>query len=676
MKILSVSILTLSLLLFCVYPAHMYAQLSVSDELFNILVAESWESNSYIEKDISGYELVPFQVIPFGMYTVWDYFPSSTAETLPARPEYALDRTYTSRTGGVTRGSTYSLDQIGRIYRGSAFLYGRMGLSGIETVSVIKKYGLQWFEGTPRVRAITDVFTSFRPEKMEEYRGIYREAAQQQLERVRQYEQAYDISIVDNPETQWVHAQSLAIFNFLQQLQKHPDSFNEDFRAEYGRDLPLMLKPTTPEEKARRSLFWQWARRKMGEVIRIRSDEFHNVIQPKGWVVSNIHGEDVIDFEAHTPTVDYPGPSPRPQFSDKELVRKYWAGYIFRLWRDLTDKPLYASPRINNGIVAARSIPTPNAVRLWYNQALQNGCVGFYQWLLDFAGSAQKDPTIKPYRGPCFANPDNSQLGRLRWETVLDIAKKLVNVRAFDPPQSETGILLSFDTVNIDGWKRVFSAYIELCKAGVWNGIVSDCEIMNGSEDLNSRKVLYVPVMNFTHRETAEALIDYVKRGGTLVCCDPDIFAYDMRGKSLVRLRSELFGVKVTGEKKGKQVITLQKAYGNTPIRILSGAHTIETAGADMIGTYTDGTAAVTSKKLGRGRAIYFAAPIADIYVQYDGKDISGLDGRYGFYKNLEGQHGITDQSWIWDITAENLRYVTGEVTRSLPPVKEDMILQ
>lgn len=655
----------------------LYGQTTISHEIVDTLIREMWESVADTRQDIIGYDVVKYKEIPFGTYRIWDYQFPVTVQKLPAHSEYALDRTYTARDGDVSRGTWYSPDEIGQLYRDNGVWYSRvghgntgMGLSTVETISIIKKYGLRWCMVTPRVVDIGDALVSFRPKSMQEYYRLAVDLFQEFKKEVEQYERQYDITIINHPETIWVIRHSGVVSYFLERLAESPDLFLTEFKAETGFDMPLMLSPVTPEEKARRSLLFRWIWSKLGLLAHQHVEAFYEVLQPAGIVVSNTHGEDVVDFEWYGKTYEFPGPSARPQFSDNELILLYWSGYIFKLWRDLTDRPLYASARINNGNVNARSIPAPNAVKLWHSQAIQSGTVGFYQYMDDHAYFPERGDR---YDGFCFGNPDRSQLGKLRWQTALDISRRLMNVKAFDPPKSQTGIFLSFDTVNIQGWKRVFSLYVELCKAKVWNGFISDSEIFNASENLNDWKVVYIPVMDFGRREIVDALVKYVKDGGTLISCDPDIFSWDMEGNTLKHQRGHLFGITVTGDRKGSQ--NIQIGSGQQRIQIPAGAKSISVEDAEVIGRYADGSPAVTAKKIGGGKAIYFAAPVADIYTHSAGTSDPVLDGRGDFYKQMERDHSIPDMSWIWNITVDNVHQITGTAPVLLPPVNEEMIL-
>ena len=658
------------------YTTAAYAQQAqgADYESFKEFFSESsWETASYGLKDHAGYEYYGYLFVPQGGYRSWDINLDSYPNALAKHPDFTDERLYLARTGGVYRGEWYSPDEIGRIFRENGIFYGNMGNSDVESIWIQKKYGLRQFQGIPG--HVKDLgFTGFSEKDFARYRDNLRVIMRRLKGELQQKENVYEISIIDDPQTIWMLTGSGIMHLFLDSLEANYENINRTFRAELGFDFPLTANPSTPLEKAQHSTALQWVRSKMHSIMALQMEVFREEINPAGLITSNIHGEDVIDYETHGTIVDHPGPSARAQFSDREMVLRYWNGYIFRLWRDLTDQPLFASSRINDGVITARTIPTANAVKYWHSQALQNGTVGFYQWLRDY-GPRNTNGSAPTFSGPAFANPDSSTLPQQRWNAVLDISRELSHTKVFDPPTAKTGILVSFNTVNIDGWKRVFSSYVELVKAGVWNGFVSDQEILNGTEDLSQWSVLYLPAMEYTDTRVVDALREFVQNGGVLISVDPKVFSYDMRGNDISHFRKELFGVQPQIQSAGPQSVRLNPPY--TSQRIYSQEETFRFTPADgsqIIGVYPDGSPAVVSRTMGKGRAIYWGAPLASIYLTNPYGDPE-LDGRGAFYTRIEQENQIPDYSWIWDITVDNLKTVTGEGQPSLPPIRSDIPL-
>lgn len=660
------------LLLVVAYGANIsYAQFDNYEKWKKSVFESSWETASYDLNDKVGYEQIGYKRIPRGEYSSWDIDLDMDTESLRQRPEFTVDQPYVARTGGVNRGEWYSPDEIGKIYRENGVYYGGTGNSTVESVWIRKKYGLPPVESVPGGEDDIN-FTGFSEDDYRKYRDSLRAIMQRHEKELVKKEETYDRQIIDNPRTIWVLGAAHTFKFFLNNLQENYESINKTFKEEKGFHIPKEVNPSTPKEKARRSIFVHWVRTKMQGILALQSEIFHDHIDPEGTVISNIHGEDVVDFEVHGSMVDHPGPSGRAQFSDREMVLRYWDGYIFRMWRDLTDKILFSSARINNGVVRARSIPTREAVKYWHNQGVQNGTVGFYQWLNDYGPRNGQGGNVGRFSGPAFANPDSSTLPKERWNAVLDISRELSHTKVFDPPTSKTGILLSFDTVNIHGWKRMFSTYVELAKSGVWNSFISDREIMNGSEDLDQWEVIYIPVMDYTHTEVIDKLRSFIQEGGTVISLDPNVFSYDMSGNDISGYRKELFGISGKKEKPEHGSVQMNDRYSSEFIYSPETSYSVTPSEeSESIGVYPDGSTAVVSHGLGEGQAIYWGMPLANVYLTSPYHDPQ-LDGRGDFYKNIERQNGITDYSWIWNITVDNLDQVTGTRTPTLPPVKSD----
>jgi len=80
---------------------------------------------------------------------------------------------------------------------------------------------------------------------------------------------------------------------------------------------------------------------------------------------------------------------------------------------------------------------------------------------------------------------------------------------------------------------------------------------------------------------------------------------------------------------------------------------------AEPLGAWKDGRTAVARKQLGKGQAILFGCPIMDCYeyIRRPGREED--KGRFKLYKALERELGIADNSWVWDVTIDNLVNVT-----------------
>ncbi len=481
-----------------------------------------------------------------------------------------------------------------------------------------------------------------------------------------------DKDYYNDPKQMWVlfcGGDLVPIDFFWHAVKKNYTAVNDEFKSKFGFNLPLMLKPETPVEKAHRIIFWNWVRKKYSTVDKLRADIFRKEVVGKGILASNVHFDTQVDYPLYGAAFDEPGFAIRPQMTNNKLDWEYLIGYGTRLAADLTGKLPVISVRTNLGDSGSWIVPTAKTIKYWYSQAIQNGCVGFYMWEYDFPADTNG------YVGNSVGNPDSSALGKERWNTALEMSRELGTTKIFDPPKSQTAILVSLDANALGnyGWKKTFSAYVDLCKARVFANFISDQAIKDNLDSLSEYKVVYIPFMNFEKREVAQKIIHYVRNGGIIISGDPTIFSYDLKGRSMTELRKELFGVEKISKRSKASSAKLDGSYDNLDIRPYSNEAYDLTAdnSARVIGRYEDGKAAITEKDFGKGKAIYFGIPILDIYL-YSKK--AGFRENIDMYKFLDKIAGIAktkNLSWIWDITVNNIKEVTGTIPVPVPkPVK------
>lgn len=669
-------------------------------ELADSLRMES-NSGSYdmAQFDVAGFDRVYRIETPPGTFKAWNKEIPAPLRSFGPKPEYTLNDTYKTRIGGFDRRDMFSPDRIGKILSEYGVHYNNgSGNNLLESLMISKKYGLQYFFYAPDLRrddtevpqengsmegvdyvpsnlGISRFELPFVKEDMPLYEKKYTAELEYFKERLEEFSCLFakeggliERNFKDDPDYFWAlftQGDLRPVDFFLQNASRDYDRVNAEFKSRYGFDLPLYDKITGPVPKARRIKMWRWVFEKFSEVGKLRADIFRRVISGRGILATNVHFAEIVDYERFAETFDYPGVAIRPMLSDKKLAWEYLMGFGTRFAADLTGKVPMVSVRINIPGSGARIIPTPATIEYWHSQAVQNGTVGFYLWVNDYPASEGA------YRGPFMGNPDQSTLPDQRWRTSLKIAQKLSQTRVFVPPPAETAILVPLDSCYVGnyGWKRTFSAYIELVKAKVWCNFVSDQEIFEGTKALSQYKTIYVPFMDFAEAKVAEALLEYVRNGGTIISCDPRIFEYNLDGESSAGYRRELFGVGGVQRRDKASASALTGAYEGIVIQPCDGeTYRIETdSSAKAIGFYGDGTPAVVEKKYGKGTAILFANPVSDIYFRGNDDGFVENTSRYDFYKRIETQRGIEDRSWVWDVNFHNVDQITGRSAEQRP---------
>ncbi len=626
-----------------------------------------WDNQAvgYFTYDVAGYERVDRKDTPFGRHEVWD-LPYDLRPEPPTASGYdVLDRPYLNRLSGVHRGTRYSPDEFGRLLRDHGMYYvDDPGEGLLESLMMARKYGLRPTFSLPAF-GLPLVYTRA---ELERHEADYAKALDEMVKWLRSLEPLVGRDLTRDPEQIWLLYGLLFDDNpfiaFVRKYETHANELESEFQATYGFRLPVASFGQDPMSQAQRVRFWEYIRRRYAEVIAVRAEVARKKLA--GRIVGNAEFDNIVDYLRWGKIFDMPGVNARPLLMENELGRRYWVGYAVRLASDLMNKPPMVSVRINVPGAGARVIPTPNTIKALFSQAIQNGAAGFYHWLYDFAADS-RDPHA--YSGPAFMNPDGSTLPTLRWNSTLEISRTLSRTRVFMPPPSEVGVFVSTDSCSLGRWKRIFSAYIELVQAGIWHRFVSDQEAVAGEVDLASYKVLFVPVLPFVRREVAEALERFVGDGGVLICFGPDALAHDIEAASLAPFRERLFGVLSVAEEQQVSSAVLQWPR---PRRIgIRGRSASLTPNSDaqVCGEYPHGKVAAVMHRTGNGLAILVGFELMDSYDH--GADLGDDAERFAWYRDVVRHLDLPDRSWVWKVSVENVRALTGESLPSLPEPDE-----
>ncbi|MDX1674374.1 MAG: beta-galactosidase trimerization domain-containing protein [Longimicrobiales bacterium] len=635
-----------------------------------------------VDYDFAAYRLSDRIDTRFGEYRSWDYPYEPRRGRFDRRPEYRLEQPYFTRTGGVKRGAHFSADSIGALYRNHYLLWADgLGNTLYESLKISDKYGLNHYFYAPDYDPYRQPPDGPRLPFTDRQLAAYADSFPAELDLMEEFlgevQPLYARPFMHNPDQLWmlftgIDTSPLGLF--LLGLERDAEHVNTEFRDRYGYDLPLDPDhdPADPGDVVRRIELWEYMREQHGRVTGVRSRQFRDRIAGPGIIASNIHMATQVDYEWYGENFDHPGVAIRPILQEGELVWKYYMGYGTRLTNDLTDRIPLVSPRINLASSGARIVPTADAIRHWFSQVVQNGAVGFYDWLKDYP-AREGDPTA--YGGAVFGHPDPSARGPERWQTALEMARTLGQAYVFVPPPSEFGIFVNIEDGNVeDGWHDVFSAYIELTEAGVWSTFISSTELRRRAESPDRYRVLVVPSLKYVDRSVVTQLEAFARDGGTLVVSDPEAFAFDLDAKPLDRARRSILGVRgVERRQHGPTTITLQGVYDGLSVRPYDDTYAVAGLGdaTAVVGRHADGAPAITAHELGEGRVIFAPGTLFDIYRWADYSADAVDTARYAFYKRLETEHGIEDRSWVWDVTVDNVHEITGVHRYDLPPIDE-----
>lgn len=585
------------------------------------------------------------------------------------RSELSDGKPYFTRLGGYCRKDIEGPDDTGKTFAnyGLAFCDSFVGYDPIESLMICKKYGIQPYFYLPDCPPYLDNYWGIRIPfakcELVEYREKYKHEMNLYVDWIDRFTKMYDIDVLNNPEQIWILYNGIDMMpvNLFESGMEHlPDVIAKEFYEEFGFDIPLYSKVSTSQQRAEKTKFWRWIRKRFEELYRTRAEVFREFV-PVGRLVSNFHWNTQLDMMLHSETFDIVGINTRPLMLDNEVGRRYETGYAHRLFADVCGQtPIMSAPRANlfasspQNLIAGRK-----TIEYTYSQAIQNGVIGFYIFFQDFsAGREEYDGNFTKVRksllglnksaatqycGSGNGNPDLSTLPLERWNTLLEITKKTASSKRFLPPKSETGILVSNYSCSFgaEDWKMVFSAYVELTKARVWANFAFTDLLLEGKADLSQFKTLYLPSMPFENKKIVEILIDFVKSGNVLIAANPQVLSYDEDGNDISSLKELLFGVKQfdSCNLKNKKVAFEEydlnlESYSNSWKLFIDKK-------TNKLAQYSDGSIAISSKKQDNGEAIMLGLPVMDCYDYIRADGAKENVGRYNFYKRIEKKLNI-----------------------------------
>jgi hypothetical protein len=266
---------------------------------------------------------------------------------------------------------------------------------------------------------------------------------------------------------------------------------------------------------------------------------------------------------------------------------------------DLTGKPAWPVPHMEHYAASF----TPEEVTEFLSQVFRAGGKGFHFYLADTRGKRTGVSTFTER----FGAPR-------RWETLCDIVKRSRSMNELRFPEADCAVLFSNDAMMGDaandlstGGRVPLDRYTTLvallARAGVWFKFIDDDMVLRGTE-LNNYKVVFVPHAAYERRGVIGRLLDYARRGGTVVILDPEAFRHDIDGTDPAELREMLRGPDGEGASKGAVAFSLpvETAVPGWGVRrVLSDADA-----AAVMARYEEGGVAVVRRTLGAGSAVVF----------------------------------------------------------------------
>jgi hypothetical protein len=327
------------------------------------------------------------------------------------------------------------------------------------------------------------------------------------------------------------------------------------------------------------------------------------------------------DFSRLAPFSDLMECDPYASSAERERGRGVFNhGFGAKFMSDLTGKPVRV---VAQAFSYAGYDMNPEDLREWVSQSLRCGASAIDYYEMD--------------------SPRWTDLAR--WKMMLHLSGIITRMNRLALPRTaDTAVLYTLYTHMSQGSStsgdQVYAAHALLGElAGSWFKFVSDAQLERGERSLTGFRAVYLPLAQYMTPAAAKIIEDYVRAGGVLVCGDAEAFAFDLAGNDTSATRERILGIKALGSKPkvvnregGKagsalespdRIILKSAQWGlpaGTRLRLfdlkvgdeVSPGHARDIALADpkagILGTYPDGSPAIVTHKLGKGRVITFAA--------------------------------------------------------------------
>ena len=241
------------------------------------------------------------------------------------------------------------------------------------------------------------------------------------------------------------------------------------------------------------------------------------------------------------------------------------------------------------------------------SQIFRNGGTGLHLYLPDTLNLSKVKGDL---RTTYFSSPR-------RYHTVMNIARFIRTMPELKLPNyQKTAILYNDDTIasrphdNPDLYGQVTQACYTFLGpvATSWFRFIDSGQIAKWPTLRDRFDIIYLPAARYMRPEITAKLHQFVKAGGSLICSDPEAFQTDLWGNDTSHWRTATFGVTVEPTSRPVHIRPSPPASADRlpvhgPAFRLTPQKPVE-----VLATFDDGTPAITSHKLGMGRAVLFAS--------------------------------------------------------------------
>ena len=455
-------------------------------------------------------------------------------------------------------------------------------------------------------------------------------------------------TLTEHPNQIWaVFAQDEAEEHALREiiaLAKEPpedydylDQIDREVREQYGFEKFGLPQGDGPEEPFRWIAYRRWVNGRLRERHQ-RLGQLMQEIAPQVRMIStDPMGQlspyefslqaDLFDIFTH-------------QFLPRSNPARCQLGLFTKLVVDLTGKEFWPCVHVENYAYPT----TPDETRELYSQVWRNGGSGFHLYIPDTANARKitGDTRLTQWGSP------------RRYRAILEIMDRAANQNRLKFPTDE-GCRVLFSNYSHMAFANASSAgaEIEACYTLLgplgrsWFTMIDEHRLADPLPGATPT-VIYLPYARIADAGTRDRLTSFVREGGTLIVGDPEAFEFDITGEATGGERTELVGAELGERLDGTQILTVaphELLPGiDEPLELLtlSTANRLTTApGTEALGTYDDGSPAITLRQLGEGRVIYFA-------LQPFSMPAVAVDEWQQLFRSLQQGLGLSTDLDIW----------------------------
>lgn len=572
--------------------------------------------------DVEAYRRVIHQPVETGAYPLFDEktgsAPFSGAPKTGSDPVSAcsVEGRYLLRMGGFRRQTIFGPAEAADMIAGAGVNYAdSLGDNMLEHLVLCRRTGVMPIFEAPTM----GMALPFLASELAAFEQTYRRHITEFADWIRRLEGVYGHPLLDREGHPWIlylRATPLQLFELSAQRKPHETA--AELETHCGRPR-FSIDGRAPRDRAAQAKAWTFIRRRHMEVLQLMGRVFREIAAPRGVFVGNAHTLPAMDYELIGEVFEYPGVAARSGYIEEPALREPYMGYSVRLLSDLTGRAPVMSVRVNTLVSGTRIIPGPNTIRRWFDTSVRHGASGFYFWVTDYPSAEGQ------YFGSLPGNPDPSTHGRERWDAMLDCFRDIAPARRFAPPDGEIGILVPYDVLDTEGWRRVLGTFTELETARTWSKLVSARSVERDRGCLDAIRLFAVPSLPFASDALCDAIEGFVNRGGVLVVGDRQLARFDMGGD--------------------------------------------ERRPPAGLGAELDGVSAM-DHSVGEGRVVVFEEPGLGLSIEATDVASSLAEAATRWERLLDGIR-LDRKSWIYDVSARNLLKLTGNAPAEDPPPVE-----